>query len=250
MAYRYLFGPVVSRRLGISLGVGLVPSKTCNFDCVYCECGPTTNLTCERRDYVPADQVIAELDDCLGKAPDLDYVTFAGSGEPTLHARIGEIIGFLKDRYPRYRVAVLTNSTLLADPDVRAALMRADLVAPSLDAVSGEKFQQLNRPCPGVTPEGVVAGLRDFVREYPGEVWLEVFIVPGINDRDDEIQRLKGAIATINPDRVQVNTLDRPGTDPRVRPAPLPVLERIATELGGEVIGAESTERVQPGRGR
>ncbi|MDI6867315.1 hypothetical protein [Methanoculleus sp.] len=145
---------------------------------------------------------------------------------------------------------MLTNITLLADPDVRAALMRADLVAPSLDSVSGERFQRLHRPCPGVTPEGGVAGLRDFVREYPGEVWLEIFIVPGINDRDDEIQRVKGAIATINPDRVQVNTLDRPGTGPAVRPAPLPVLERIAAELGGEVAGAESTERVQPGRGR
>ncbi|MGB4279225.1 MAG: radical SAM protein, partial [Methanoculleus sp.] len=116
MAYRYLFGPVPSRRLGISLGIDLVPHKTCLFNCVYCECGRTTNLTCERREYVPTNEVIAELDEFLATAPDLDYVTFAGSGEPTLHSGIGEIISFIKDRYPCYRVAVLTNSALFTEP--------------------------------------------------------------------------------------------------------------------------------------
>jgi len=246
MAYRYLFGPVPSRRLGISLGIDLVPHKTCAFDCVYCECGQTTNLTCERREYVPAGRVVAELDDFLAKAPDLDYVTFAGSGEPTLHSGIGEIIAFIKDRYPRYRVAVLTNSALLTDPEVRAALMPADLVVPSLDAVSEEAFQRINRPSPGVTAGRVLEGLLEFVREYPGEVWLEVFIVPGINDTEEEVRLLKDAVAAIEPDRVQVNTLDRPGTDIRVRPASRPALERIASTLGGEVIGAACTDRVLP----
>ncbi len=248
MAYRYLFGPVPSRRLGISLGIDLVPHKTCTFDCVYCECGRTTDLTCERREYVPTDGVIAELDDFLATAPDLDYVTFAGSGEPTLHSGIGEIISFIKERYPRYRVAVLTNSALLTDPEVRAALMRADLVVPSLDAVSEEVFLEINRPCPGITAGRVLEGLLDFVREYPGEVWLEVFIVPGQNDTEEEVLRLRDAVAAISPDRVQVNTLDRPGTDIRVRPASPGALERIASTLGGnaEVIGAACTDRVLP----
>jgi len=246
MAYRYLFGPVPSRRLGISLGIDLVPHKTCAFDCVYCECGQTTSLTCERREYAPAGRVVAELDDFLAKAPDLDCVTFAGSGEPTLHSGIGEIIAFIKDRYPRYRVAVLTNSALLADPEVRAALMPADLVVPSLDAVSEEVFLKLNRPSPGITAGRVLEGLLEFVREYTGEVWLEVFIVPGINDTEEEIRLLRDAVAAINPDRVQLNTLDRPGTDIRVRPASHPVLERIASTFGGtaEVIGAACTNRV------
>ncbi|MDK2890444.1 MAG: hypothetical protein PWR21_1076 [Methanoculleus sp.] len=243
MAYRYLFGPVPSRRLGISLGIDLVPHKTCAFDCVYCECGRTTDLTCKRREYVPTDRVIAELDDFLAKRPDLDYITFAGSGEPTLHTGLGEIIAFIKDRYPRYRVAVLTNSALLTDPEVRAALMRADLVVPSLDAVSEEAFLKINRPCPGLTAGRVLEGLLDFVREYTGEVRLEVFIVPGINDTEEEILRLKDAVAAIKPDRVQVNTLDRPGTDIRVRPASRGALERIAGVLAGEVIGAACTDR-------
>ncbi|WP_292521319.1 radical SAM protein [Methanoculleus sp.] len=246
MAYRYLFGPVPSRRLGISLGIDLVPQKTCAYNCVYCECGRTTNLTCERREYVPTDRVITEVDTFLATAPDLDYVTFAGSGEPTLHTGIGEIIAFIKDRYPRYRVAVLTGSALLPDPDVRAALMRADLVVPSLDAVSEEVFTRINRPCPGLTAGRVLAGIVAFAREFPGEVWLEIFIVPGLNDTEEELSRLRDAVDAIAPDRVQVNTLDRPGADIRVRPASPLNLERIASLLGGEVIGEACTSRVSP----
>ena len=244
MAYRYLFGPVPSRRLGRSLGIDLVPQKTCTFDCAYCECGRTTVLTLERREYVPTDRVIAEIDDCLAKAPDIDYVTFAGSGEPTLHSGIGDIISFIKDRYPRYRVAVLTNGALFVDPDVRAALMRADLVVPSLDAVSEDIFRDINRPSPGITAGQVVAGLVAFSREFPGVIWLEVFIVPGKNDTDEELLRLRDAVAAIAPDRVQVNTLDRPGTDIRVRRASPRTLERARTIIGGnaEVIGAASCE--------
>ncbi|MDD3071107.1 MAG: radical SAM protein [Methanoculleus horonobensis] len=246
MAYRHLFGPVPSRRLGISLGIDLVPHKTCSFDCIYCECGRTTDLTCERREYVPTGRVIAELDDFLAKGPDLDYITFAGSGEPTLHTGIGEIIAFIKDRYPRYRVAVLTNSALFTDPDVRAALMWADLVVPSLDAVSEEVFIKINRPSPGITAERVLKGLLDFAREFSGEIRLEIFIVPDINDTEEELRLLQEAVAAIRPDRVQINTLDRPGTDIQVRPASIGALERIAAMLGGEVIGAACTERALP----
>jgi len=244
MAYQYLFGPVPSRRLGISLGIDLVPHKTCTFNCVYCECGQTTDLTCERREYVPPARVIAELEAFLARAPDLDYVTFAGSGEPTLHSGIGEIIAFIKDRYPDYRVAVLTGSALLADPEVRAALMRADLVVPSLDAVSEEVFLELNRPCPGLTAERMLAGIAAFVREFPGEIWLEVFIVPGLNDTEGELLRIRDAIAAIGPDRIQVNTLDRPGTEVWVRPALTRTVEQIASLFGesAEVIGVACTD--------
>jgi len=248
MAYRYLFGPVPSRRLGISLGIDLVPHKTCLFNCVYCECGRTTNLTCERREYVPTNEVIAELDDFLATAPDLDYVTFAGSGEPTLHSGIGEIISFIKDRYPHYRVAVLTNSALFTDPGVRAALMRADLVVPSLDAVSEEVFVKINRPSPGITAGQVLEGLLDFAREYTGEVWLEIFIVPGVNDTEKELRLLKDAVIAIEPDRVQVNTLDRPGAEDWVRPASPEAIERIAAMLGGNAgaIGVAYAGRTLP----
>lgn len=245
MAYRYLFGPVCSRRLGISLGIDLVPLKTCTFDCVYCECGRTTNLTGTRREYSPTDRVVAEIDEYLATMPDLDYITFAGSGEPTLHSEIGEIISFIKDRYPRYRVAVLTNGSLFTDPVVRVDLMRADLVVPSFDAVSEEIFREINRPYPGFTARQMLDGLVAFAGEFAGEIWLEIFIVSGQNDTEEEILRLKDAIVSIGPGRVQINTLDRPGAEIWVRPASSLTLDRVASVFGEEVevIGAVCTDR-------
>lgn len=241
MVYKHLFGPVPSRRLGVSLGVDLIPHKTCPYDCIYCECGRTTALTCERREYVPAAEVIGELDDYLRMEPALDHITFAGSGEPTLHSGIGEILGFLKERYPRYRVAVLTNGALLADPQVRSDLASADLVVPSLDAVSESAFAEVNRPCGGVSANSVREGLIAFSHDFPGEIWLEIFIVPGLNDSEEELTRIRDAILAIDPDRVQLNTLDRPGTEVWVTPASQRSLERIAAFLGDhrvEVIAA------------
>ncbi|MDN7024499.1 radical SAM protein [Methanoculleus sp. FWC-SCC1] len=249
MKYLHLFGPVPSRRLGVSLGIDLIPQKTCPYDCIYCECGRTTNRTCERREYVPTADVIRELDDYLRRRPQLDYITFAGSGEPTLHSGIGAIIGHLKEHYPGYRAAVLTNGALFADPEVRRDLASADLVVPSLDAVSESVFAALNRPCPGLTADAVLDGLIAFSREFSGEIWLEIFIVPGLNDTDEELARLRDAIRAIDPDRVQVNTLDRPGTEIWVTPASAAALERIAEYLGDkrvEVIGPCTCREASP----
>ncbi len=249
MRYRHLFGPVPSRRLGVSLGIDLIPHKTCPYDCIYCECGGTTDLTCERREYVPTAEVVRELDDYLRRRPKLDYITFAGSGEPTLHSGIGEVIGFLKERYPGYRVAVLTNGALFGDPEVRNDLAKADLVVPSLDAASGQVFAAVNRPCPGLTAGAVLDGLIAFSREFSGEIWLEVFIVPEVNDSEEELLRLRDAVGAIDPDRVQVNTLDRPGTEIWVTPASASSLERIAALLGAdrvEVIGPCTCREASP----
>jgi wyosine [tRNA(Phe)-imidazoG37] synthetase (radical SAM superfamily) len=228
MSRRYLFGPVSSRRLGRSLGVDLIPYKTCPYDCVYCECGPTTSHTSRRREYVPTYEVIAELDQFLSTSPGLDFITFSGSGEPTLHIGLGEIIGFLKRRYPEYRVAVLTNAALLSDPAVRSALLHADVVAPSLDAVSDDVFRKIDRPCPGISITDIISGLCKFRREFSGEIWLEIFIVPGINDSLSGLEQFCRVIAAISPDRVQLNTLDRPGTEPWVSPATQESLQAIA----------------------
>ncbi len=250
MAYKHIFGPVPSRRLGISLGIDLVPAKTCMYNCVYCECGKTTNLTCERREYVPTAEVIAELEEYLRPDPEIDYVTLSGSGEPTLHTGIGEIIAFLKERFPRYRVAVLTSGALLSEPTVRDDLMKADLVLPSLDAASETCFRRVNRPVLGIAIEDVVRGLIAFSREFHGDVWLEVFVVPGKNDAPEELERLKDAIGAIDPERVQLNTLDRPGAELWVRPATRASLEAIASFLGGdrvEVVAPSSACEPMPG---
>ncbi len=229
--YKYLFGPVPSRRLGISLGVDLIPPKTCSLNCIYCECGKTTNLTIERKAYVPTEMVLAELKTFLSPTPQLDYITFSGSGEPTLHAGIGEITMFLKENFPAYKIALLTNGTLFFQPELIQEVQKIDLILPSLDAASDLIFKKINRPFHQLKLDSVIKGLRELRKNYTGQFWLEVFIVPGLNDTDDEINRLNNAIEQINPDRVQLNTLDRPGTVSWVKAATRDTLEMIAQKL-------------------
>ncbi|MBN1128841.1 MAG: radical SAM protein [Chitinispirillaceae bacterium] len=231
MTYRTLFGPVTSRRLGISLGVDCLDAKRCSLDCVYCECGTTVHLTTERAEYVEADAIIAELSDYLKNAPNLDYITFGGSGEPTLNNGIGRVIRFLKSSFPQYHCALLTNGTLFYLEEVRRDVLPFDIVLPNLDAVSQGAFDQLNRPHTNLRNETIINGLVAFRAEYRGTIWLEVFIGPGINDTPEEIRLLRDAALTIAPDRVQLNTLDRPGTCDWVSPAPLPLLKSIARDL-------------------
>ena len=238
MKYKHLFGPVPSRRLGVSLGVDLIPLKTCTLNCVYCECGKTTSLTTIRKEYVPVQPVIAELEDYLATNPPLDYITFAGSGEPTLNSSIDKVITILKNNYPRYKVCILTNGTLFSDPLIRSVVKRADLIIPSLDAATENVFQQVNRPHRDLNCADVINGLIKLRQEYTGEIRLEIFIVPGLNDTQDELYSLKSAVGRIKPERVQVGTLDRPGTEDWVEAADRRKMREIAVYLGdAELIG-------------
>jgi wyosine [tRNA(Phe)-imidazoG37] synthetase (radical SAM superfamily) len=247
--YKYLFGPVASRRLGVSLGIDLVPHKTCSLNCVYCECGATTALTVERREYIPTREIIAELDTYLQSAPHLDALTFSGSGEPTLHSGFAEIVDFIKQNYSQYKLVLLTNSTLLDQPDVMAAVQKIDLIVPSLDAVSEDVFRKLNRPHPSLKAEAMIEQLAALKRHSKIEMWLEIFIVPGLNDNDDELVRLKQAADIIHPDRVQINSLDRPPAVSWVKPASPERLLEISAKFGSraEVI-ARYTSTTQAGK--
>jgi wyosine [tRNA(Phe)-imidazoG37] synthetase (radical SAM superfamily) len=226
--YKHLFGPVPSRRLGISLGVDLVPHKVCSLNCIYCECGSTTKLTLDRDEYVPFDEVLEELEEYSANNPDPDFITFSGAGEPTLHSRIGEILQVIKELKPSIRVALITNGTLFSDPALRKELMDIDVVLPSLDAATDEAFRKINRPRKDFTVEQYVNGLIEFKKEFKGEFWLEVLILPGYNDDPENIMALKKAIHSIGPDRIQLNTLDRPGVIDGLRPATREELEAIA----------------------
>ena len=220
-----VFGPVPSRRLGLSLGIDLLPFKTCSMDCVYCECGATTNLTCDRREYFPTADVIAELDATLERHPKIDYVTFSGVGEPTLHTGIGRIIRAVKAKRPEVRICLITNATLLGDPALQKELEGIDLIMPSLDASCEEEFVRVNRPAPGVTFDGLIDALKSFRAVNKVEMWLEVFIVPGINDSPASLERFVQCLREIAPDQVQINSLDRPGTEAstsKATPAPRP----------------------------
>jgi len=230
--------------LGFSLGVDLVPFKTCSLDCVYCQLGRTTNLTIDRKEYSPTAEIIDELNQYLKSSPSLDFITFSGSGEPTLHSHLGEMIGLVRENYPQYKVAVLTNGTLFCRGEVREEVKRADLLVPSLDAVSEPVFKRLNRPHHGLNLEEIISGLIQLRSEFEGEIWLEVFIVPNLNDSETELQVLKEAIERIKPDKVQLNTLDRPGAESWVVAARKERLEKIASYLPrAEVIAKFPSEK-------
>ena len=229
--YKYLFGPVPSRRLGMSLGVDLVPKKVCSLDCVYCEVGKTTKLTLERKEYVPFEKITAELNHYFEHNPDPDFMTFSGSGEPTLNLRIGDVIQFIKQKKPDIPIAVLTNGTLLFDQQVRDELKVADVVLPSLDAATAAVFQKINRPPEALTLTQYLQGLIEFRKEFTGKIWLEVLILPGFNDSDQELQELRKVIQQIKPDSVQINTLDRPGTEANLRGATRAELIRVVDFL-------------------
>jgi wyosine [tRNA(Phe)-imidazoG37] synthetase (radical SAM superfamily) len=211
----------------MSLGVDLVPHKVCSLDCVYCECGKTTKLTTDRMEYILYDNVTAELNHFIENNPAPDYITFSGSGEPTLNSRIGDVLEFIKKLKPDIPVAVLTNGTLFNDKQVRSEIMNADVVLPSLDAASQAVFEKINSPDHKLKIEEYIDGIVTFRNEYKGKIWLEVLIIPGYNDSESELALLKNAFARIKPDSIQVNTLDRPGTVENLRSATRAELERV-----------------------
>jgi len=224
----YIFGPVPSRRLGRSLGVDLVPFKTCSYDCIYCQLGRTTNKTMQRKEWVPLDDVIEQLKDKLDSKP--DYITLSGSGEPTLYSRLGELISRIKS-ITDIPVAVLTNGSLLWLPEVRSALKAADLVVPSLDAGSSQVFQYVNRPNRDITFSKMLDGLIKFREEYSGKYWLEVFLIAGVTTTEIEINKLRACISAIHPDKVQVNTVTRPPAEDFAERVPEKQLKALAGQL-------------------
>jgi wyosine [tRNA(Phe)-imidazoG37] synthetase (radical SAM superfamily) len=220
---RYIYGPVPSRRLGRSLGVDIIPFKICPLDCVYCQLGRTTDKVAVRKEYVPIDDVVDELRNYLEAGVEADFITISGSGEPTLHSCLGELINRIKT-LTQIPVAVLTNSVLFDDPAVRSDCVAADVVLPSLDAADQQTFEKINRPCTHINIENVISGLCEFRNQFTGQIWLEVFIVEGFNTGLAELAALRAAISRIRPDKVQLNTAVRPTAEallPRVTPEKL-----------------------------
>jgi wyosine [tRNA(Phe)-imidazoG37] synthetase (radical SAM superfamily) len=230
--------------LGISLGIDIVPFKTCTLDCIYCECGKTTHLYTQQSRFFDPEIIIEELKPFLEKNQYIEYITFSGSGEPTLHQDLGLIIEKIKE-LTSIPVAVLTNGTLLFLKEVRKALLTSDLVLPSLDAVSPEIFAKINRPDNNLDIEAIVEGLIQFGKEFKGEIWLEVFIVGGINDGSAELDKLYEVIQKIKPHRVQLNSLDRPPAYVDVKPLDAGRLEEIAARWKNLPVPVEVIRRTR-----
>ena len=238
----HLFGPVPSRRLGRSLGVDLIPPKTCPYHCIYCEVGPTTCQTGERFSY-QTEAIIEEMADYL-KDPGVrpDVITLAGSGEPTLNQGLGRIIREIK-AMSQIPVAVLTNGALLHLPEVRRELAAADMVLPSLDAAREETYRAINRPLPELPLASLLEGLTAFRREYRGRLWLEVMLLKGLNDTEEELSLLRRALQKLAPDRVQLNTAVRPVVEAAAAPLSAGEMEAAAAYLGGPVEVIASFDR-------
>ncbi|UCC12259.1 MAG: radical SAM protein [candidate division WOR-3 bacterium] len=228
---KYTYGPVPSRRLGFSLGVDIIPFKTCTFDCIYCQLGKTTNKTARRAEYTPAQDIVDEIRRVLTKHKHIDYLTFSGSGEPTLHSRLGYIISSIK-KFSDIPVAVLTNGSLLTMADVREDLSHADVVAPTLCGTASDIVQRINQPVSRITSDTILQGLMDFRNGYTGDIWLEVMLIQDLNDTDEHIKRLAARIKKISPEKIHLNTVVRPPSDKNIRAVPLEKLRVIQNLLG------------------
>lgn len=205
----FVFGPVPSRRLGLSLGINIIPHKTCNYNCVYCEVGKTTNLTNKRQSFYNIEDIKRDFLEHIDKVGKFDFITFSGSGEPTLNKDIGDLIRFVKS-FNLAKIAVLTNGSLLYMQEVRQDLYEANIVIPSLDAALEPTFKRINQPHKELNLKNIIEGLRMFVQEFSGEVWLEIVFARGINDKKQDIEALKNTIEYIRPKKVQIGTVERP----------------------------------------
>jgi len=229
-ASKHLYGPVPSRRLGLSLGVDIVPFKTCTLDCIYCQLGKTTTKTLERKEYVPINDILDELKAVLDRGLVADYITIGGSGEPTLHSGIGRLIAGIK-KLTTIPVAVLTNGTLFCLPEVRKDCAGADVILPSLDAGDQQTYEAINRPVEQLSFDMLVEGLSALKKEYQRQIWLEVFFVDNMNTDDAQIAKIAEAIKKIRPDKVHLNTAVRPTAEKNVKKVAPDKLEEIARRL-------------------
>ncbi len=225
--YKYLFGPVPSRRLGRSLGVDLTPHKTCTLDCVFCQLGRTTHNTVERKEYVPVRDVIEELEMWLQENERTDYITLSGSGEPTLNSRFGEVLEFIRKETP-YPAVILSNGTLFWMPEVREAACYADIAKLSLSVWDQLSFEQINRPHPDLQLKRVIEGQRAFRAEFKGQLWMEVFLVGGMNSRLRDVERIAELVEAVGPDEIHLNTAVRPPAEDFAVSLPRDEMEAVA----------------------
>lgn len=228
---KFVFGPVPSRRLGFSLGVDIIPRKYCNFDCIYCQIGKTTEKNGARRTFYEEKEVVNEVIAAVYAAEKVDFVTFSGSGEPTLNANLGAMIREIKKNIET-PIAVITNGTLLSFEEVRNDLMAADVVLPSLDAASEQMFQRINRPQTGINLIEIIDGIKAFRKCYTGLIWLEIMLIKGMNDSSEGLGKLRDILRDLNVDKIHLNTVTRPPSESIAGHLEQEELERIGSFFG------------------
>ncbi|MCG3258042.1 MAG: radical SAM protein [Candidatus Heimdallarchaeota archaeon] len=232
--FKYLFGPVPSRRLGRSLGVSPIPPKTCNFSCIYCQLGRTTNFTNKREEFYPVEEIVDELKEALKQNIDIDYITIVGDGEPTLYKELGELISAIK-KLSTKPVAIITNGALLYQKEVRADLLEANVVMPTLDAFEANMFRAINRPHKELELNKIIQGMKTFREEYKNQIWLEVMLVKDLNDSSETLKGIKKLIDFLEVDKTFINIPIRPPAEKWVK---IPTQDRLIAAR--KILGAES----------
>jgi wyosine [tRNA(Phe)-imidazoG37] synthetase (radical SAM superfamily) len=227
----FVFGPVPSRRLGFSLGVDIIPRKYCNFDCIYCQIGKTTRKNVTRKKFFEVEEVVKEIVDTIQFAEKVDFVTFSGSGEPTLNENLGAMIKEVK-KSVNTPIAVITNSSSLWIEEVRNDLFNADVVLPSLDAASDEVFKSMNRPQANLELTFIIEGIKSLKKDYKGRIWLEIMLIKGVNDSPDELQKLRFILNDLRVDKIHLNTVTRPPSEKNAGPLNRKELEKIKKFFG------------------
>jgi wyosine [tRNA(Phe)-imidazoG37] synthetase (radical SAM superfamily) len=212
----FAYGPVPSRRLGLSLGVSPIPQKTCSYNCIYCQLGQTGRVQVRRESFYPKEDILSDIENAVNSA-NIDYITFIGDGEPTLCKDLGWLIGKCKEKW-QIPVAVITNGSLFFMEDVRQDLKNSDVVLPSLDAGNEEIYSTINRPHGSIGFEEMLQGQIEFRKDYSGEIWLEVMLVKDVNDSDKSLIEINDAIKQVKPDRIYISVPTRPPAKSGVRP--------------------------------
>lgn len=233
MSKKHVFGPVPSRRLGFSLGIDLVPLKTCTYNCIYCQLFQTSNHTLERQSFFDKHEIVVEVLDAIKENKNIDYLTLSGSGEPTLNSDIGYIIDELK-QHTEIPIVLITNSSLLWMPEVRENIKHADVVMPSIDSIEDVSWRKINRPIDGIDLSLINKGLKDFTESFKGDIWMEVMLVEGVNDNIDEVKKLAEFVNSLNVDKVQINTVVRPPNEEYAKPLSKDFLDQVVTFFNHE----------------
>ncbi|MEG1500972.1 MAG: radical SAM protein [Clostridiales bacterium] len=214
--FKYVYGPIPSRRLGNSLGVSPIPNKTCNYSCIYCQLGRTNKMTNQRREFIPLADILQEFQAYLQDEDKFDVVTIVGEGEPTLYSRLGELISSIKALTDK-PVAVITNASLLNDPQVAADLLHADIVLPSLDAYDEASFKKIDRPYGHLDFQAIYQGLIDFSHAFQGQLWAEIMLIDNINDDEESLAKFAKMLEKVRIDRIYINTPVRPPAESYVK---------------------------------
>lgn len=244
MNYKYLYGPIASRRLGNSLGISPIPNKTCNYSCIYCQLGDTNHFTNTKEYFFPLEDIISEFKEVMNQNLHIDVVSIVGDGEPTLYQGLGELITTLKTLTNK-PICVITNGALLNNNLVQDDLLNADIIMPSINAYNEALFKKVNRPFKGITFKDTYDGLVNFSHKFKGKLWIEIMLLDGINDQDYDLQQFKEMLAKINYDRLYLNTVVRPPALSNVKMVSKDRMQKAVEVLGGISIDLLSTSTYQ-----